>query len=464
MASIMKSNLFTTLPIRHEMLKSIAALSYETMTEIQAQALPHLLKNQDILAQARTGSGKTAVFAIGLLNKLDVQSYFTQAIVICPTRELSDQVASEIRKLASKIPNTKVLTLCGGKPMGPQLASLKRDPHIVVGTPGRILKHLNIKTLKLNKIETLVLDEADRMLDMGFYDDILKIIGVTPVSRQTLLFSATYPESIKQVSSKVQQEPLDIRVESSHDVPEINQIFFEVEKSHRIEMIFKIIAHYEPQSSLVFCNTKQSCQELTSDLIKYNIQALALHGDLEQFERDQVLTQFSSKACSVLIATDVAARGLDVIDLSAVINFELSYDPEQHIHRIGRTGRAGARGLAISLFSNNEIRRLEAIEEYHGKKATIVNTNTLSSPVDFKLYPSMVMLFVNGGKKEKLRAGDLLGALTASSHITASQVGKITIFDKFAYVAVDQKIGKSAFDILANNNIKGRKFRIRRLN
>jgi ATP-independent RNA helicase DbpA len=203
---------------------------------------------------------------------------------------------------------------------------------------------------------------------------------------------------------------------------------------------------------------------LTSDLIKYNIQALALHGDLEQFERDQVLTQFSSKACSVLIATDVAARGLDVIDLSAVINFELSYDPEQHIHRIGRTGRAGARGLAISLFSNNEIRRLEAIEEYHGKKATIVNTNTLSSPVDFKLYPSMVMLFVNGGKKEKLRAGDLLGALTASSHITASQVGKITIFDKFAYVAVDQKIGKSAFDILANNNIKGRKFRIRRLN
>jgi ATP-independent RNA helicase DbpA len=309
-----------------------------------------------------------------------------------------------------------------------------------------------------------VLDEADRMLDMGFYDDILKIIGVTPVSRQTLLFSATYPESIKQVSSKVQQEPLDIRVESSHDVPGINQIFFEVEKSHRIEMIFKIIAHYEPQSSLVFCNTKQSCQELTSDLIKYNIQALALHGDLEQFERDQVLTQFSSKACSVLIATDVAARGLDVIDLSAVINFELSYDPEQHIHRIGRTGRAGARGLAISLFSNNEIRRLEAIEEYHGKKATIVNTNTLSSPVDFKLYPSMVMLFVNGGKKEKLRAGDLLGALTASSHITASQVGKITIFDKFAYVAVDQKIGKSAFDTLANKNIKGRKFRIRRLN
>ena len=460
----MKLNLFSTLPVRQELLKSIKNLNYETMTDIQVQALPYLLKNQDILAQARTGSGKTAVFAIGLLNKLNIQSYYTQAIVICPTRELSDQVATEIRKLASTIPNTKVLTLCGGKPMGPQLASLRRDPHIVVGTPGRILKHIKIKTLTLNKIETLVLDEADRMLDMGFCDDILKIIGVTPVSRQTLLFSATYPESIKQVSKKVQRDPLDIRVESSHDIPEINEIFFEVEKSHRIEVIYKIIAHYKPESSLIFCNTKQLCQQLATELKQYNLHALALHGDLEQFDRDQVLTQFSSKACSVLIATDVAARGLDVTDLSAVINFELSYDPELHIHRIGRTGRAGAKGLAISLFSNTERRRLDAIEEYQGARIKITNMDTLSTSTDFKLYPPMVLLFINGGKKEKLRAGDLLGALTASDSIIASQVGKITLFDKFAYVAIDQKAGKLALDILSNNNIKGRKFRVRRLN
>ena len=457
----MKSNLFSTLSLRDELLQSISVLDYKIMTDIQMQALPPLLKNRDILAQARTGSGKTAVFAIGLLNKLNIQSYFTQAIAVCPTRELSNQVAIEIRKLASTIANTRVVTLCGGKPMGPQLASLKRDPHIVVGTPGRILKHLEIKTLKLNRIETLVLDEADRMLDMGFYDDILNIINVTPLSRQTLLFSATYPEKIKQVSDRVQIKPKDIRIESSHDIPEINQIFFEVEKSHRIKMVYKLISHYELESILIFCNTKLLCQQLVTDLKPYNINALALHGDLEQFERDQILTQFSSKACSVLIATDVAARGIDVTDLSAVINFELSFDPELHIHRIGRTGRAGAKGLALSLFSNNERQRVEAIEEYQGKKININDSDSLSNSLNFQLYPPMVLLFINGGKKEKLRAGDLLGALTANDEINAKQVGKITLFEKFSYVAIDRKVGKLALHKLNNNNIKGRKFRVR---
>ena len=457
----MKSNLFSTLSLRDELLQSISALDYKIMTDIQMQALPPLLKNRDILAQARTGSGKTAVFAIGLLNKLNIQSYFTQAIVVCPTRELSNQVAIEIRKLASTIANTRVVTLCGGKPMGPQLASLKRDPHIVVGTPGRILKHLEIRTLKLNRIETLVLDEADRMLDMGFYDDILNIINVTPISRQTLLFSATYPGKIKEVSDRVQIKPKDIRIESSHDIPEINQIFFEADKSHRIKMVHKLISHYELESILIFCNTKLLCQQLVTDLKPHNINALALHGDLEQFERDQILTQFSSKACTVLIATDVAARGIDVTDLSAVINFELSFDPELHIHRIGRTGRAGAKGLALSLFSNNERQRLEAIEEYQGKKINIDDSHSLSNSLNFKLYPPMVLLFINGGKKEKLRAGDLLGALTANDGITAKQVGKITLFDKFSYVAIDHKVSKLALNTLNNNNIKGRKFRVR---
>ena len=457
----MKSNLFSTLSLRDELLQSISTLNYKIMTDIQIQALPPLLKNRDILAQARTGSGKTAVFAIGLLNKLNIQSYFTQAIVVCPTRELSNQVAIEIRKLASTIANTRVVTLCGGKPMGPQLASLKRDPHIVVGTPGRIIKHLEIGTLKLNRIETLVLDEADRMLDMGFYDDILNIINVTPLSRQTLLFSATYPEKIKQVSDRVQIKPKDIRIESSHDIPEINQIFFEVDKSHRIKMVYKLISHYELESILIFCNTKLLCQQLVTDLKPFNINALALHGDLEQFERDQILTQFSSKACTVLIATDVAARGIDVTDLSAVINFELSFDPELHIHRIGRTGRAGAKGLALSLFSNNERQRVEAIEEYQGKKININDSDSLSNSLNFQLYPPMVLLFINGGKKEKLRAGDLLGALTANDEINAKQVGKITLFEKFSYVAIDRKVGKLALHNLNNNNIKGRKFRVR---
>ena len=296
---------------------------------------------------------------------------------------------------------------------------------------------------------------------MGFYDDILNIINVTPLSRQTLLFSATYPEKIKQVSDRVQIKPKDIRIESSHDIPEINQIFFEVEKSHRIKMVYKLISHYELESILIFCNTKLLCQQLVTDLKPCNINALALHGDLEQFERDQILTQFSSKACTVLIATDVAARGIDVTDLSAVINFELSFDPELHIHRIGRTGRAGAKGLALSLFSNNERHRVDAIEEYQGKKINIDDSDSLSNSLNFKLYPPMVLLFINGGKKEKLRAGDLLGALTANDGITAKQVGKITLFDKFSYVAIDHKVSKLALNTLNNNNIKGRKFRVR---
>lgn len=442
---------------------SIEMHGYTSMTAIQEQALPHLLNDLDLIGQATTGSGKTAAFAIGLLNKLDAQLYTTQAIVLCPTRELADQVGSEIRKLASAIPNIKLLALCGGKPMGPQLASLRRDPHIVVGTPGRVLKHLKMNTLDLSTLQTLVLDEADRMLDMGFYEDIMQIIGKTPNKRQTLLFSATYPEGIKKISDKVQHNPIDIRVEASYDIPEIEQIIFNVEADQRFEALYAVIANFQPESTLIFCNTKQQCQQLASELRERDLHALALHGDLEQFERDQVLTQFASKGCSILIATDVAARGLDVKDLAAVINFELSYDPEIHVHRIGRTGRAGAKGLAISLFTSSEQRRLEAIEKYQDSALNVVDLATLVKPLNFKLYPPMVIIFVNGGRKDKLRAGDLLGALTAGNEINATKIGKITLFDKFAYVAVEQEIGKVALAILADGKIKGRKFRVRRL-
>ena len=459
----MNSASFATLPLRSELLTSIATLAYDSMTPVQAQALPHLLNHQDLLAQARTGSGKTAAFAIGLLNKLDALSYCTQALVLCPTRELAEQVATEIRRLASTIPNIKLLTLCGGKPMGPQLASLQRDPHIVVGTPGRILKHLEKETLHLDSVQTLVLDEADRMLDMGFHDDIMQIIGKTPGSRQTLLFSATYPDGIKKISDRVQRDPVDIRVEASHNNPDIDQVFFQVEKAERLETLFKVIAHYQPESSLVFCNTKQSCHELANKLRQRDLHALALHGDLEQFERDQVLTQFAGKSSSILIATDVAARGLDVKELAAVINFELSRDPEVHIHRIGRTARVSSKGLAVSLFTASERRRLQAIEEYQDSAATIAEVANLSEPANFKLYPPMVTLLVNGGRKEKVRAGDLLGALTASGAITGDQIGKITLFDKVAYVAIQQKMAKQALEILLDGKIKGRKFKVRLL-
>ncbi|MEX0965281.1 MAG: ATP-dependent RNA helicase DbpA [Pseudohongiellaceae bacterium] len=459
----MNSVPFASLPLRPELLTSIATLGYESMTPVQAQSLAHLLEGRDLIAQAKTGSGKTAAFAIALLNKLGAQLYSTQALVLCPTRELADQVAAEVRKLASAIPNIKVLTLCGGKPMGPQLASLQRDPHIVVGTPGRILKHLEQETLRLSAVQTCVLDEADRMLDMGFHDDIMQIIGKTPATRQTLLFSATFPNGMKEISSLVQRDPVAIRVEASHNSTDIEQLFFQVTKSERAQTLFRVIAHYLPDSTLVFCNTKQQCQQLADELRQRDLHALALHGDMEQFERDEVLTQFSGKSSSILIATDVAARGLDVKELAAVVNYELCRDPQVHVHRIGRTARAGKTGLAVSLFTDSERRQLQAIEEYQGSVAKVLSTTSLTGPEDFKLYPPMVTLFVNGGRKDKLRAGDLLGALTARGEISGSQIGKITLFDKISYVAVEQKAAKLALAILADGKIKGRKFRVRRL-
>jgi len=433
------------------------------MTPIQAQSLPDILKGKDLLAQAKTGSGKTAAFGIGLLDKLEVRTYQTQALVLCPTRELADQVSNEIRRLARAIPNTKILTLCGGKPMAPQLASLEHDPHIVVGTPGRILKHLGKETLKLDRLNTLVLDEADRMLDMGFHEDIMRIIDMTPHQRQTLLFSATYPEEIKDISHAIQTDPVDVRVESLHGNKKIKQVFYEIQKSERTKTLVALLQHYRPESSLVFCNRKQQCQELADALWQQGFHALALHGDLEQRDRDQVLLQFANKSSSILVATDVAARGLDIKDLQAVINFELSPDPEVHIHRIGRTGRAGNEGLALSLFMASETPKVIRIEEYQDSPARIDKPSSLESRENFRLSPPMVTLCINGGRKNKIRAGDILGALTANTNLPGKQIGKIDVFDILAYVAVERPIAKQALKILSGGKIKGRKFKVRKL-
>ena len=433
------------------------------MTPIQAQSLPAILEGKDVQAQAKTGSGKTAAFGIGLLHRLDAQTYQTQALVLCPTRELADQVSKEIRRLARPIPNTKILTLCGGIPMGGQLASLDHQPHIVVGTPGRILKHLQKGSLKLDDLKTLVLDEGDRMLDMGFHEDIMSIVKFMPAKRQTLLFSATYPDEIKDISKAVQKDPLDVHVESLHDDKKIKQVFYEIEKGDRTKTLIALLHHYRPESSVVFCNRKHQCRELAEELWQQGFHALALHGDLEQNDRDRVLVQFSNKSSSILIATDVAARGLDIKDLSAVINFEISQDPDIHIHRIGRTGRAGKEGLALSLFMPSEARKVTAIEEYQKTSVRIDPVSTLKMREDFKLSPPMVTLCISGGRKDKVRAGDILGALTSDNKIPGKQIGKIDLFDKVAYVAVERSIAKQALKALSEGKIKGRKFRIRKL-
>ena len=448
--------------IKKAMLANLNSLGYTDMTAIQAKSLPSILKNQDVIAQAKTGSGKTAAYGIGLLSKLDVKNYHVQAMVICPTRELADQVGKEIQRLARFTKNVKVLTLCGGKPFAPQKKSLVYGAHIIVGTPGRIQDHLRKGTLNLANIHSLVLDEADRMLDMGFYDEILNIISDIPKNRQTLLFSATFPDSIMEMSHSIQKQPLNIRVESLHSHSEIEQLFYEIEQLQRDDALIALLAHYQPESTVIFCNTKKQCEVVATLLKKNGYYAMAIHGDLEQRERDQVLLRFANKSCSILVATDVAARGLDIDDLQVVINYELPREPKIHIHRIGRTGRAGKKGLALSLYTTSEQRKINAIEQAQNQPCRRDVLDSLDDNGSPSL-PPMITVCIEGGKKNKMRPGDILGALTGDIGISVNQVGKIDIFDFYSYVALDRAIAHNVLKCRQNTKIKGRQFKVRKL-
>ncbi|TGD76204.1 ATP-dependent RNA helicase DbpA [Mangrovimicrobium sediminis] len=457
----MNSNDFSGLPLPPEVLANLKSLGYETMTPIQAGSLPAVLEGKDVKAQAKTGSGKTAAFGIGLLQGLDTRLYQTQSLVVCPTRELADQVSKALRQLARPFANVKILTLCGGKPMGPQLASLDHPPHVVVGTPGRLLKHCQKGSLKLDQLRTLVLDEADRMLDMGFLDDINALIAFTPDQRQTLLYSATYPQEILAISNQVQKNPVEITVESLHDDSVIQQLFYEIGSGSKLDAIETLLRHFRPDSSVIFCNRKQQCEELAEALKQRGISAVALHGDLEQKDRDRVLVLFANGSIPVLIATDVAARGLDIKELAAVVNYELPHDPEVYIHRIGRTGRAGNEGLALSLFLPAEAPRVNAIEALLNRAPSLQNLPAVSEP-NLAIKGSMQTLALNAGRKAKLRPGDILGALTATGELTRDHIGKIDIFDMVAYVAITRAQAAKALAILASGGVKGRKIQARK--
>jgi len=445
------------------MLANLEALGYTAMTPIQAQSLPIMLKRQDLIAQAKTGSGKTAAFGIALLDPINPRYFGCQALVLCPTRELADQVAKELRRLARAADNIKILTLCGGVSIGPQIASLEHGAHVIVGTPGRVQEHLKKGTLKLDGLNTLVLDEADRMLDMGFYDAIAEIIGQTPARRQTLLFSATYPAGIKQLSATFMRDPQQVRVEALHDDTQIEQRFYEIDPQQRMTAVVRVLNAFRPQSCVAFCFTKQQCQELVEQLTSKGISAAALNGDLEQRDRDQVLAMFANRSLSVLVATDVAARGLDVEALDLVINVELARDPEIHVHRIGRTGRAGKQGLAVSLVAPAEAHRAQAIENLQQAPLNWQPLDALKSQSGEPLQPPMVTLCIAAGRKDKLRPGDILGALTGDAGIPGSQVGKIAIFDFQAFVAVERTVARQALKRLNDGKIKGRSLKVRQL-
>ena len=443
---------FDTLPLSKEMLQNLNNIGYKEMTPVQEQSLPYILKNKDVLAQAKTGSGKTAAFGIGLLSKLDVKKFKIQSLILCPTRELAEQVALELRNLAKFQHNIKILTLCGGVAFGPQLNSLKHGAHIVIGTPGRIMNHLDKKSLDLKDVTTLVLDEADRMLDMGFIEDIEKILSYMPKEHQTLFFSATFPDEIVNLSKSLQKDAINIQMADIEESNSVEEYFYQVNSNDKLSTLVSIFVTYKPTNSIVFCNTKIEAKELAVDLRDANIDALAIHGDLEQYERNDVLIQFKNESCAILIATDVAARGLDIKELDMVINYDFPFTKEVYIHRIGRTARAGKKGVAVSLVDEND-KDIDKIFDYN-------DVQNLKKDKSFSIQPKNITLVIEGGKKDKLRAGDILGSLTKEGKIPSDKIGKIDILPRQSYVALQRDFVEKAYRYLKNGKIKAKKFSV----
>ncbi|HCA26908.1 MAG TPA: ATP-dependent RNA helicase DbpA [Betaproteobacteria bacterium] len=462
---------FSSLGLFPDILRAVSDAGYTEPTPIQAQAIPVVLEGRDIMAGAQTGTGKTAAFTLPLLHRLTPYAntstspamHPVRGLILTPTRELAIQVEESVRDY-SRYVALRSAAVFGGVNIKPQIQTMQRGVEILVATPGRLLDLMQQKSVTLGKVDILVLDEADRMLDMGFYEDIAEIVAATPGHRQTLLFSATYPEAIKDISASMQNNPGRVSIEAAHTQDKIKQLFFEVaDKGKRAAALVTLLGHYHPASCVIFCNTKLQCQAIADTLQEKGFSALALHGDLEQRDRDQVLLRFSNKSCAILVATDVAARGIDIKDLEAVINFELSHDPEVHIHRIGRTGRAGKSGLALSLYIAAESHRVNAIEDYQKNPISLSALDTLKVNQKLDLRPPMVTLCIEGGRKNKVRPGDIPGALTNESGITGDQVGKIDIFDHQAYVAIERSSVDKALQQLTRGKIKGRYFKVRKL-
>ncbi len=450
-----------------ELKLAISELGFTKLTPIQEQSLPLLLEGKDLIGQSKTGSGKTLAFTLPILNAIPVSDrVFEQplsALVLCPTRELCAQVAKEIQKLGRKHPGLRVLSVAGGSPMGPQIDALERGIQIVVGTPGRVLDHLNRQTIDLRRIKTLVLDEADRMLEMGFQEEMERILSHLPEKRQTVLFSATFPKTILQLSSEYQQNAVTVKIEEEDTATAlIEQSFYETQfddQQEKLETLLSILAEHQPETAIVFCNMKITVDEIVPYLKHEGVTAEGLHGDLEQSDRDKVMVKLRNKSIRVLVATDVAARGIDITALDLVVNYDIPKQEEIYVHRIGRTGRAGKSGIATSILLPKEKVKLKALEEK--TKATISKRETLSIPDRFEMKADMATLYISGGKRDKMRAGDILGALTGEAGgLPGDAIGKIEILPDHSYVAVAKDLAKTAIQRLQSGKIKGRRFRV----
>lgn len=446
------------------MVENLASLGMTVPTPIQQAALPHVLAGRDVIGMARTGSGKTAAFGIGLIETLDAARFRVQSLVLCPTRELADQVARSLRQLARAVHNVKVLTLCGGVPVGPQIGSLAHGAHIIVGTPGRVLDHLEKETLNLDHLKTLVLDEADRMLDMGFQEAMEAIIGRCPEQRQTLLFSATWPRDIRKLSGSIQRAPAEVTVEEeagADEVPEIEQVFYELESGQELKALVGLLSREQPERCLVFCTTKQDCDDVVAGLAERGFDSLPLHGGLEQKDRDQTLIAFMNHSCRILVATDVAARGLDIEALPLVVNLEPARDTDTHVHRVGRTGRAGESGKAVTFVTPAKAHVLVRLEQALGREIHPEDGRALPGEKTEPLVPAMKTLVIAGGKKDKIRPGDILGALTGEAGLPGQAVGRIVLQEFQSFVAIRADLAEVALRRLEAGKIKGRRLRVR---
>ncbi|WP_271680888.1 ATP-dependent RNA helicase DbpA [Thermomonas mangrovi] len=451
---------FADLALAPTLQAGLEALGYATLTPIQAQALPAILAGRDVIAQAPTGSGKTAAFGLGLLQGIDAGATRTQALVLCPTRELADQVGKQLRKLATGIANLKLSVLCGGIPLAPQLASLAHAPHVVVGTPGRVLELVQLDALDLRGVRVLVLDEADRMLDMGFDEPIRALVKRTPKDRQALLFSATFPDAIRLLATAMLRDPLEASVDGDAHAPRIEAHFFEADPARRAPQLAALLLQFRPDSAVVFCNTRRDADDVAGSLAHYGFSALALHGDLEQRDREEVLVRFANRSCNVLVASDVAARGLDIEDIGAVVNFELPTDADTYLHRIGRTGRAGRDGLALSLVAPGERNRAMLIEQRQGTPIRYDRIDPLDGKPRGVPQAAMATLRIDAGRTDKLRPGDIVGALTGDAGLAKEAIGKIDVFATRSYVAIARPEAGHALERLRAGKIKGRRFRI----
>ena len=521
----MKNLRFEELGLSDEILKAIENKGFEEATPIQAQSIPYIMEGRDIIGQAQTGTGKTAAFGIPILEKLNQGEKTVQGIVLCPTRELAIQVAEEIRELSKFKRGVEILPIYGGQPIDRQIKALKRKPQIIVGTPGRVMDHMNRGTLKIDKVRMVVLDEADEMLDMGFIDDIVTILKAVPEERQTMLFSATMPKPILELTKRFQKDPKHVMVVHKElTVPKVEQVYFEVKEKTKLEVLSRLIDMYNPKLSLVFCNTKKKVDELVAELQGRGYFADGLHGDLKQVQRDRVMSKFRNGAVDILVATDVAARGIDVDDIEAVFNYDLPQDEEYYVHRIGRTARAGRGGRAFTFVVGREIFKLRDIQRYAKAKITLqkapssedveeVRTNLFLDKVieimdedDLSQYVSiierlagedytsieiaaallkmaignkdkevqheetdfdntgaedgMVRLFINIGRNQKIRPGDIVGGIAGETGIPGKLIGSIDIYDKYTFVEVPREYAGDVIRIMKDNQIKGRRINI----